>query len=171
MIERLSRSERWIIAERQRWLSYILVATGLVLLLMVILSLIVLSVDKSVRNIDILQVAMAFPVVLPFLYLPLIYCFIGISVRYHVSAKLTWWLVVFIVLIPVLQLFAGVVLCFILLRDWRQQDLDVRWYGPTTAALRAMEIRNLCHQCEYDLTGNESGVCPECGSRVKERSQ
>ncbi len=23
-----------------------------------------------------------------------------------------------------------------------------------------------CWQCGYDLTGNESGVCPECGQRV-----
>ena len=167
MIERLSRSERWIIAGRQRKLSYILVATGLVLLLMVNLFLIVLSVDKSVRNIDIMQVAMVFPVVLPFLYLPLIYCFIGISVRYPVSTKPTWWLVVLIALIPVLQFLAGVVLCVVLLRDWRQQGLEVHWDGPTTSALRAMEVRKLCQQCEYDLTGNESGVCPECGRSVK----
>lgn len=25
---------------------------------------------------------------------------------------------------------------------------------------------NRCNQCEYDLTSNESGVCPECGKRV-----
>ena len=25
-----------------------------------------------------------------------------------------------------------------------------------------------CRNCRYDLTGNESGVCPECGSPVKE---
>jgi len=24
-----------------------------------------------------------------------------------------------------------------------------------------------CHHCGYDLTGNISGICPECGSRVK----
>ncbi len=24
-----------------------------------------------------------------------------------------------------------------------------------------------CQQCEYDLTGNESGVCPECGRLVR----
>jgi len=23
-----------------------------------------------------------------------------------------------------------------------------------------------CHACGYDLTGNETGVCPECGARV-----
>ncbi|HNO78694.1 MAG TPA: hypothetical protein PKN33_11595 [Phycisphaerae bacterium] len=23
-----------------------------------------------------------------------------------------------------------------------------------------------CHQCRYDLTGNESGVCPECGTPI-----
>ena len=24
-----------------------------------------------------------------------------------------------------------------------------------------------CGNCEYDLTGNESGVCPECGTEIK----
>ena len=27
--------------------------------------------------------------------------------------------------------------------------------------------RGLCPHCRYDLTGNVSGVCPECGSEVK----
>jgi len=27
--------------------------------------------------------------------------------------------------------------------------------------------RALCPKCQYDLTGNESGVCPECGTEVK----
>ena len=26
--------------------------------------------------------------------------------------------------------------------------------------------RGLCFDCGYDLTGNESGVCPECGSSI-----
>lgn len=26
---------------------------------------------------------------------------------------------------------------------------------------------NLCRACTYDLTGNESGICPECGTELK----
>ena len=26
--------------------------------------------------------------------------------------------------------------------------------------------KGLCLTCGYDLTGNESGVCPECGSKA-----
>lgn len=26
-----------------------------------------------------------------------------------------------------------------------------------------------CNRCDYDLTGNESGVCPECGTKVPPR--
>ena len=25
-----------------------------------------------------------------------------------------------------------------------------------------------CRQCGYDLTGNESGVCPECGTKIEQ---
>lgn len=32
---------------------------------------------------------------------------------------------------------------------------------------RSIEGRNRCRACGYDLTGNTSGVCPECGAAVK----
>lgn len=31
---------------------------------------------------------------------------------------------------------------------------------------RPIQPREQCRNCEYDLTGNTSGVCPECGTRV-----
>lgn len=30
---------------------------------------------------------------------------------------------------------------------------------------------NLCRYCEYDLTGNVSGICPECGEQVEPREE
>ena len=30
--------------------------------------------------------------------------------------------------------------------------------------------RNVCPKCEYDLTGNTSGRCPECGFTTERRS-
>ncbi|UCE62367.1 MAG: hypothetical protein JSU63_11760 [Phycisphaerales bacterium] len=36
--------------------------------------------------------------------------------------------------------------------------------GPRTR--RQRKTKNLCADCGYDLTGNESGVCPECGWEV-----
>lgn len=38
-------------------------------------------------------------------------------------------------------------------------------YIPSLAERR--RLRGLCTQCEYDLTGNVSGVCPECGTRIR----
>ncbi len=31
---------------------------------------------------------------------------------------------------------------------------------------RARRIQGLCRKCDYDLTGNKSGVCPECGTQI-----
>jgi hypothetical protein len=31
---------------------------------------------------------------------------------------------------------------------------------------RARAVPGACRNCEYDLTGNVSGVCPECGTQV-----
>lgn len=50
------------------------------------------------------------------------------------------------------------------------------WIPAATAGLaymllgRARPIRaGLCRKCDYDLTGNISGVCPECGRKIEER--
>jgi len=40
-------------------------------------------------------------------------------------------------------------------RAWRRTTLDER------------EIEGRCLKCGYDLTGNVSGVCPECGTPVR----
>jgi hypothetical protein len=32
------------------------------------------------------------------------------------------------------------------------------------AKRRLLELQGLCHHCGYNLTGNVSGVCPECGN-------
>ncbi|MHC4065841.1 MAG: RING finger protein [Planctomycetota bacterium] len=36
------------------------------------------------------------------------------------------------------------------------------------ARRRRRRKRGLCKSCKYDLTGNESGVCPECGTPIKD---
>lgn len=36
---------------------------------------------------------------------------------------------------------------------------------------KARQQGNLCHVCNYDLTGNESGTCPECGTSIPEEKQ
>ena len=41
----------------------------------------------------------------------------------------------------------------------RQLKVDDREQEPAAQHLR-------CENCGYDLTGNESGVCPECGTPI-----
>jgi len=31
---------------------------------------------------------------------------------------------------------------------------------------RRRKLKGLCIHCAYDLTGNQSGICPECGTRT-----
>jgi predicted amidophosphoribosyltransferase len=30
---------------------------------------------------------------------------------------------------------------------------------------------NCCERCEYDLTGNVSGICPECGTAIPDETK
>ncbi|HEX4796979.1 MAG TPA: hypothetical protein VH370_24525 [Humisphaera sp.] len=40
------------------------------------------------------------------------------------------------------------------------------WAGALTVRKRRRRSHGLCGVCAYDLTGNQSGVCPECGTAV-----
>jgi predicted amidophosphoribosyltransferase len=65
--------------------------------------------------------------------------------------------------------------------DWRSYSVSVPlWFlclalgaYPTVAFVRGplrrrrRRKRGLCVNCAYDLTGNVSGICPECGARVE----
>jgi hypothetical protein len=71
---------------------------------------------------------------------------------------------------------SGLVVPFVLLlafvAAWVSFDLiRVAWWGHRArrGVERADEFRRrgLCVSCGYDLTGNVSGVCPECGTSIK----
>lgn len=61
----------------------------------------------------------------------------------HVSFPL-WFLLVLTIAYPVLAVMRGP------LRRWQRRR------------------KGHCANCDYDLTGNESGVCPECGEQLKD---
>lgn len=43
--------------------------------------------------------------------------------------------------------------------------VDVAFLVPILVRMTCC-LRSLCLHCGYDLTGNVSGVCPECGKPV-----
>jgi hypothetical protein len=40
------------------------------------------------------------------------------------------------------------------------------WLGGYLVCAVRRSLVDVCHRCLYDLTGNESGICPECGTAV-----
>lgn len=62
---------------------------------------------------------------------------------------------------PVLARIAVVV--FILLGVWAILAAALRWERRR----EAMFISPICPSCGYDLTGNQSGICPECGKSIR----
>jgi hypothetical protein len=51
-------------------------------------------------------------------------------------------------------------------RELRKAGLQVRFMGVDPEELQRVLDPNLCNTCGYDLTGNISGICPECGRPV-----
>lgn len=45
----------------------------------------------------------------------------------------------------------------------------VREWLPGALARRSRRLEGRCGRCGYDLTGNVSGVCPECGTACETR--
>ena len=62
---------------------------------------------------------------------------------------------------PAYLLYAGLLVCTACLLGLSA----VRHRRQSARADRA--ARGLCVGCGYDLTGNVSGVCPECGTRTR----
>ncbi len=68
--------------------------------------------------------------------------------------------------IPYLQVIAAIGVCARLNKRWRQQGFTVGWWGPSPRLVGEAELKSACFGCGYDLKGNESCVCPECGRKV-----
>jgi hypothetical protein len=54
--------------------------------------------------------------------------------------------------------------------DWARRLLFLEVSGPRTWQRNLRTKRGQCLACGYSLTGNISGVCPECGTPWKGRS-
>ena len=64
--------------------------------------------------------------------------------------------------LPLLFAALGCSVTFGLLVAWR---VAARMLRDQESSDRPRQ-RNVCEQCGYDLTGNMSGTCPECGSKT-----
>ena len=62
---------------------------------------------------------------------------------------------------------------FIQILDWRlglfSLTRAVLPVATTAVWLRLFPVKRpgFCRECDYDLTGNVSGVCPECGTKIE----
>jgi hypothetical protein len=68
---------------------------------------------------------------------------------------------------PALKTLAAVdgsyVLCFAATLAWR--------FRPRGSLHSRRRRQGLCTECGYDLTGNQSGTCPECGTLVSAKAR
>ncbi len=55
---------------------------------------------------------------------------------------------------------------FVLSLGWQLLQSGPEKFSTDEALANYRADPRHCGQCEYDLTGNESGVCPECGWRI-----
>jgi len=78
------------------------------------------------------------------------------------------WIVLcgFAMLMPLLGLLILLSINSQATRHLREAGIKVGFMGVSDEVVRRATSANICQSCGYDLTGNESGVCPECGTAV-----
>jgi hypothetical protein len=70
-------------------------------------------------------------------------------------------------LFPVLHPVEGQVGMYVWLALALVVGLTVAWVTWKRSEPADRQERGLCTRCGYDLTGNVSGVCPECGTAIE----
>jgi hypothetical protein len=73
-------------------------------------------------------------------------------------------------IVPFLNLFALLFVNMEANNILKNAGLTVGLMGVKPEELRRFMDPRLCRKCGYDLTGNASGYCPECGRQVLQRS-
>ena len=84
-----------------------------------------------------------------------------------ISAPLLRIVVGLLSLVPILHVLLGIVLCVQLRNDWIAHGIAASWRGVSRDARRMLWTELWCHSCGYNLQGNKSGTCPECGKRIE----
>ena len=88
----------------------------------------------------------------------------GIMVGFLISALLGLALIVVILWTPQSLLFMAMILVPLLGVAFSTALLWLRTH-QRTASIQRMRLGQ-CPKCEYDLTANASGTCPECGTLI-----
>ncbi len=74
-------------------------------------------------------------------------------------------------LVPIINVIALVFVHWEAAALLRRAGLRMGFLGVRAKDVERCLSPWLCHWCDYDLTGNRSGVCPECGNRIPARMQ
>jgi len=110
-------------------------------------------------------VAIAIPIVLISAYIA------GLVAVWQLMSALRWSIVgrlvcMILLFVPVANLGVLVALSESANRAFRRVGIRVGFMGVADEVVRRRLLTNLCIECGYDLTGNVSGICPECGSPI-----
>lgn len=71
-----------------------------------------------------------------------------------------------LLLAPCLNSMSLYLIDAVVVRSLRRAGVRVGFFGPSAAACRWLRDPDLCTGCGYDLSGNTSGRCPECGRSI-----
>lgn len=93
----------------------------------------------------------------------------GVILKYALGENLFFSVAfAFLLFAPVLNVFAILAVNQEAIQLLKRAGLRIEFAGVGQRAYERVYAPWLCRWCDYDLTGNRSGVCPECGHTLPE---
>lgn len=154
-----------VLAQRQRWLLWAILLEAVGLVLVYFLGTFAVSITPNKVLFSFISGQFSF---FYFLVVRIAVIVIAIVTMASLRSLLIWRIfAIFFLLIPYVSLLTLLLINRKATRLLRDSGLKVRFMGVRDVDVERLLSETLCHHCGYDLTGNVSGVCSECGRECK----
>ena len=143
-----------LLAKRQRWIIWLLLG-----LLVSMMGGTLLGMTFSMA----VMILIAMTNALIQLGALVLFILLMVAMRMHIA-----WIIIcsFLMVVPLLNMFLLLLVNGRATRIMKRAGVHVGFMGVRDEEVVRLLSFNHCRQCGYDLTGNISGRCPECGREV-----
>ncbi len=166
MTASLQGMERWTTAIRHRRLARIAILNCCYLLFMKVL-IASSGYGPGFHRISVFHaLGDSLTILIPFCWLASAYLINQLACEILPRRSLALFTVAMVGCIPLVQVVPAIYVCYRMRWHWAELGVASAWLAPARRCLKWLKQDGVCFGCGYDIQGNRSGLCPECGSPI-----